>query len=447
VLIVPGFFAVDPGGRCVLLGRGGSDHTALFVAHILEADCVLLKDVFGIYDRDPAEPGPATHRFERISWADAIGVGGKLIQPKALRFAAMRQQPFSISTPGCSIHTLIGGTSAPPVEMPQPPRPLRVVLLGLGTVGFGVYRELERRADRFEVVRIAVRHLARHTVAGLPSALLTTDVQAAVSESADLVVEVMGGDQPAGAAIAQALKAGRTVVTANKALIATRNPFFDALAERHRTSLRYSAAVGGAVPMIERVRLAALEGGSMNPVVGIRGILNGTCNFVLELLERGTSLSEAIELAQAKGFAEADPMSDLSGADAAAKLKVLVEAAHGTADVSAVMHSGIDQSTPERARKTREAGRVLRLVATYRGGAHIDPILQVSLADLHDDWLASCVGEENRLEIHHYDSSIIRVSGRGAGRWPTTLAVMADIYDVWRDWTGSQQITSERHTA
>jgi homoserine dehydrogenase len=431
VLVIPGFFAIDDSGRCVLFGRGGSDQSALFLAQALGAECVLLKDVQGIYDHDPLEAGPATHRFEQISWPDAGRYAGKLVQPKALRFALEQEFAFRVSAAGFAGATTVGATTASPVGIGPPTPPLRIVLLGLGTVGLGVYRELARRPDLFDVRRIVVRHPARHVAAGIEAQLLRTDVMAAVAEPADLVVELLGGEEPAAAAIERALAIGRSVVTANKGLIAQRADWLAPAGRPHEAPIRYSAAVGGAVPMIEAVRRIVADPARAASITTIRGIVNGTCNFILEQLEQGSALEEAVALAQAKGFAEADPGSDLSGADAAAKLSILARLIQGRAP-SRVEYSGIDEFTAGRARQALAAGRRLRLVATLSAAASPTG-LRVSLTELaQDEWLARFVGEENALEIGFVDGPRERLWGRGAGRYPTTVSVMADIYDVWR---------------
>lgn len=432
VLVLPGYFASDTAERCMLLGRGGSDQSALFVAHALGADCVLVKDVHGIYDHDPAEAGPATHRYEHINWADAEGLAGKLIQPKALHFARERQYPFQVAAVAHAGGTRVGARTTPPTEISPRTAPLRIVLLGLGTVGLGVYRELLRRPDLFEVVRVVVRNKARRVAAGIDSAVLATDPLAAVAEPCDLVVELIGGNDAAGQAVETALAAGTPVVTANKALIATRGEYLESVASKARSMLRYCAAVGGAVPMIELVYQSVAGRLVSDPVVSLRGIVNGTCNFVLDQLERGASLADSVALAQASGFAEADPTSDLSGADAAAKLTILARILNGADSAMPVQFSGIDESTVLRVREAQSNGGRLRLVAAL-SHSPTGVEMRVGLEELPlGDWLAECSGEENGLEVCRASGHTLRMRGRGAGCAPTTTAVMADVYDLWR---------------
>ena len=194
--------------------------------------------------------------------------------------------------------------------------PLRVALLGCGTVGGGVLARLLALPARFRVIGVAVRDLDRVRTPSVPRRLLTDDAAALLAREADVVVELLGGREPAHEWIAQALDRGRHVVTANKALLAGEVENLSELARRRGVSLRFSAAVGGALPALEAVRRAAASG----RIHSITGVLNGTCNFVLDRCAAGASFAEAVTLARDAGYAEADPTLDLDGSDAAQKL-------------------------------------------------------------------------------------------------------------------------------
>ncbi|MEO6709248.1 MAG: hypothetical protein ABIP42_06685, partial [Planctomycetota bacterium] len=228
VVVIPGFVGRDAQGRTSLLGRGGSDLSALFLAQRLGAGCRLIKDVPGVFDRDPAQDAGAARRFAVLAWEDAIAVGGRIVQEKALRFAREQGLEFEVGALESTDTTLIGrGPSrfAPPGASTKK---LRVALLGLGTVGLGVYRELARFPDRFEVVDVLVRRTGSSRPPGIPSELITTDAKALRSRECDVVVEVLGGDEPAGGLIEGALRRGIDVVSANKGLIVTRGAEFRA---------------------------------------------------------------------------------------------------------------------------------------------------------------------------------------------------------------------------
>jgi len=435
VLVVPGFVAQDIQGRTVLLGRGGSDLTALFLAKNLEARCRLLKDVDGVYESDPALADSHAQRFNRLSWRTALEIGGRIIQPRALQFAQSHGQSFEVACVGSNLYTLVDhgpdDIAAVPHENIQP---LRVVLLGLGTVGLGVYAHLVRRPDLFQVVRVVVRDLEKPRRLAepdleVPASLLSTDVWAAVTEPADLVIETMGGLEPAGEVVHAALLRGRAVVTANKALIASR--WWERLARfagGDHPRLKFGAAVGGAVPVLETVSAVARQSG----VVQVRAILNGTCNFILDALEQRIDFDTAVAHAQANGFAEADPHDDLVGLDAARKLELIARAAFGETSHFELTVRGIVGVTPSEASLVREEGSRLKLVGTCeRTEGHVRGV--VKLQELPEsDFLAGARAEQNRVEIVAGNGQVLRLAGKGAGRWPTALSILGDVHEYSR---------------
>jgi len=436
VLVVPGFIANDIQGRTVLLGRGGSDLTALFLARNLEARCRLLKDVDGVYESDPAVLENHAQRFNRLSWRTALDIGGRIIQPRALQFAQSHGQSFEVACVGANLYTLVDqgpdDIAAVPHENIQP---LRVVLLGLGTVGLGVYAHLIRRPDLFEVVRIVVRDLDKvrridDANIDVPKSLLSTDAWAAVTEPADLVIETIGGLEPAGEIVHAALLRGRAVVTANKALIASR--WWEKLsrfATGKQPRLKFGAAVGGAVPVLETVAALVRHAG----VAQVRAILNGTCNFILDALEQRIDFDTAVKQAQASGFAEADPHDDLVGLDAARKLELIARAAFGETSHFELNVRGIVGVSASQASLVREDGLSLKLVGTCeRSEGHVRGV--VKLHELPEsDFLAGARAEENRVEIVAGNGQVVRLAGKGAGRWPTALSILGDVHEYLRD--------------
>jgi homoserine dehydrogenase len=297
---------------------------------------------------------------------------------------------------------------APLPSLPQPARPLRVALLGHGTVGGGVYRRMLELPAHFSVTGVAVRDPSRHAIA-------TDDRSWRVLEKpCDAVVELIGGTSLAAHVIDASLKRGRHVVTANKAVMALHGPRLEALARAHGVRLLYSASVGGAMPALETVR--RLSGSARS----LSGVLNGTCNFVLDELARGVSFPEAVQAAQRAGYAERDPTLDLDGTDAAQKLVLLARAAFGHAPPLS-RKVGIEAISSRLLCAARARGNVIRLVASCSGErAEVAPC---ELPLSHP--LADCAGAENRLLV---DGLLLR--GAGAGRWPTAQAVMADLLDL-----------------
>ena len=452
VVVMPGFFGawsagaegdedveeiddVEDGG-VALLGRGGSDLTALFLAHRLgPARCLLVKDVDGIYERDPAGATvqAPSRRYATLSWADAAGLEARVVQAKALAFAALHGVAFGVAAAGREATTEVGpyaSTFADDEASALAAAPLRVVLLGLGTVGGGVYRHLLADAARFTVVGIGVRDGERHRAAGVPGALLSTDPWELIERPCDVVVEALPGSEPAARLVAASLSGGRHVVTANKAVMAEEGEWLARLAAAQGARLRWSAAVGGGVPMVEAVARAAAEG----RIVAVEGVLNGTCNFVLDRMAAGSGRAAAVRLAQEKGFAEADPARDLDGRDAACKLRVLVRAAFGV-ELAAedVERRGLDEVDDALLAEARDAGRVVRLVAACErrpGGGVRATVAPRLLPATH--FLAGARGEENRVAMERAGAPPLRLAGRGAGRWPTSESMMADLYDLAR---------------
>lgn len=428
VVVLPGFVGRCDRGDCTLFGRGGSDLTALFVAERLGAEsCRLIKDVDGLYERDPAKPGPAPRRYAAITWRDALRLGGGIVQEKAIRYARNRQLEFAVTSLGSESVTRVGRGPTRLGRGPARPAPLRVALLGLGTVGGGLWRELLAAPEDYEVIGALVRDQQRHLDAGLPAELLETDVDRLLHRPIAVLVELVGNRPVARHAIERALRAGIDVVSANKAVIAECSVELEALAAKHGASLRYSAAVGGSLPMVET--LARL--GERGCVRAFDGVLNGTTNYVLDAVTGGASFDQAVADAQAAGFAEADPRFDLDGTDAAQKLEILARQAFGPrAILDWRGREGITELDAALLRHEKERGRVARLVASgVDGGDGVR--LEVRLRFLSETHsLAGARGEGNTLLVHRVDGSVTLLSGKGAGRWPTTEAVFADLGEL-----------------
>ncbi len=440
VVVVPGFAGVDEYGDTTLLGRGGSDLTAIFLAQELGARCRLIKDVDGWYERDPALPGTPPARWTRLSWDDAIADGAPVVQPKAVALARSRSLEFAVGAVGTARPTLVGAGPTRMELAPPPPPPLRVALLGLGTVGGGVYERLTEQPDRYRIVSVLVRDAARARDVDHDPGLITDDPEAALAPECDVVVELVGGAGDARRYVLESLRRERHVVTANKLLLAEHGPELERTADDAGVRLLGSAAVGGAVPMLEAVaRMTRFPG-----VRGFRGVLNGTTNFVLDRLADGLDFDQAVAKAQELGFAEADPSADLSGADAAAKAVLLGRIATGRAlGMQDVDVHGIDGPAARSARPV--PGERLRLVA--RGSFSDDGSASLEVRPERvaaDDLLGRVRDEENVLVVTGADGSEVVVQGRGAGRRPTALAVMADLEDLRRQHALQARAVAER---
>jgi homoserine dehydrogenase len=430
VVVLPGFVGRTAAGDTSLLGRGGSDLTAFFAAARLGAASVrLVKDVDGIYEKHPATPGARPRRFETLGWEDALRLGSVVVQPKALRFARSHNLAFEVA--GLNG---IGGTRVGPVPTrgapaPRSREPLRVALLGLGVVGQGVYSLLSARPEDFRITACAVRDSSRPRDVDVPRELLFTSPGDALSRPCDVVVEAMGRLEPASILLARAAEQGIDVVTANKELVALQGPTISRRALLAGSRFLYSACVGGGLPVLETLRHL----GRKAELRGIRGILNGTTNFVIDRLAEGYGFTEAVDQARRLGFAEADPTADLDGSDAAWKLVILAREALGIqAGPGRVSRRGIEGLSPEGVRRARKAGKVFRLVARCRRkwrGAD----LRVGPEALGaDDPLARTADEGNSVVLELADGREVVLRGKGAGRWPTAESVFGDILEVAR---------------
>jgi homoserine dehydrogenase len=431
VVVLPGFVGKGRSGRTTLLGRGGSDLTALFLAQRLGGVCRLIKDVDGLYTSDPnSSAGPSAARFLRVSYATASRVGGAVVQLKAIDFAERNRLRFIVSSVGSGRATEVG-PYADSVALPEAEvKPLRVALLGCGTVGGGVYQRLAALPEIFNVVGVGTRNFERAIFADVPVRLITNRLEALIAEPLDVVIELLGGEDPARTLVSRALRLGRNVITANKALLANDLASLQSLAANSGVALRYNAAVGGVLPALETISRAR----NLSPLHSISGVLNGTTNFILDQLANGFDFSDAVFAAQRNGYAERDPQLDLNGTDIAQKLILLARAAFDVdLPLNSIQKQGIENLIPNQIREAKNNGRITRLVAECRREPH-GFAATVSPVELpFDHPLALVNGVENRLIIQSQTRRTWDVWGRGAGRWPTTEAVLGDLFDLRRE--------------
>ena len=314
-----------------------------------------------------------------------------------------------------------------------PKRDVRLALAGCGVVGGGLVRLLHEARDEiasrfdvnFSVASVLVRNPTRERHVPVPDSLFTNDLDAFLRTDADVVVEAIGGEEPAQTIAAAALRGGRKFVTANKELIAGSGDRLCDLARETGTSLDFGAAVGASAPVISTLR--DLLGAS--PPRSVRGILNGTSNFVITELERGVELERALAAARERGLAEADCSRDLDGRDAAAKLAISAWIAFGIAPSTLrIRRTSLLPGLPELVRTAAGLGGRLRLLAECTQidansvVASVEPTV-VSAAS----GFSRTLGEENRIEIDQGWSAPLTVSGPGAGAAPTATALLSDL--------------------
>lgn len=317
-------------------------------------------------------------------------------------------------------------------------RPLTVALLGGGTVGASVARLLLESARDLEervgapviLTAVAVRDAGKARP-GIPADLVTADAVGVAASGADIVVEVMGGIEPARTLILAAMAAGSSVVTANKALVAADGATLYEAAARNGVDLYFEAAVAGAIPLLRPLR-ESLAGDQVTKVLGI---VNGTTNFILTKMdEEGADYATVLAEAQALGYAEADPTADVEGHDAAAKAAILAELAfHTRVTLDDVYCEGISKVTAEDITAAQQMGFVVKLlaVAELTTAGVIVRVHPTMLPRSHP--LASVRGAFNAVFIEAESAGEVMFYGRGAGGAPTASAVLGDVVSAARN--------------
>ena len=320
---------------------------------------------------------------------------------------------------------------------------VRVALLGCGNVGSEVTRLLIEHDDDLaarigaplELIGVAVRRISRdRSASGLDPSLFTTDAVGLVTrDDVDVVVELIGGIEPARSLVLAAMESGASVVSANKALLAEDGATLHAAAEKHGVDLYYEAAVGGAIPLLRPLR-ESLSGDHIRRVLGI---VNGTTNYVLDKMDSsGAGFAEALEESQALGYAEADPSADIDGFDAAAKAAILAAIAFHSPVVAADVHrEGIAEVSSADIASARDMGAVVKFLAICElsedersVGVRVHPAMLP-----RDHPLASVRGAYNAVFVESDAAGQLMFYGPGAGGAPTASAVLGDLVTVARN--------------
>ncbi|MCB8881570.1 homoserine dehydrogenase [Acidisoma cellulosilytica] len=324
--------------------------------------------------------------------------------------------------------------------MSDPHKPLRVGIAGLGTVGAGTVNVLRQnaaiisaRAGRpITVTAVSARDRTRDRGFATEGLIWHDDAVAlATDDNVDVVVEVIGGAQgPAADTVRAAIRAGKPVVTANKALLALHGAELASLAEEYGVPLGFEAAVAGGIPAIKALR----EGLAANEIISVSGILNGTCNYILTVMrEQGRDFAEVLADAQAFGYAEADPAFDIDGVDAAHKLAILGALAFGQpVDFAALHVEGIRRITALDIAFARELGFRIKLLGIAKRTAdgvsmRVHPTMVPEAEEI-----AQVDGVFNAVVAEGNFVGRVMLMGRGAGAGPTASAVVADLIDIAR---------------
>lgn len=321
----------------------------------------------------------------------------------------------------------------------SPSSVVRIGVLGCGNVGAAFIQLVERQVDviesrtgvRLQVSAVAVRNVSRQREVDLPEGVLTRDAFAVVNDpTIDLIVEVIGGIEPARELIAAALSQGKPVVTANKELLANVGHDLWAQSDKAGVDLLFEASVGGGIPLIRALR-ESLRG---EPVTRVIGIVNGTTNYILtKMTEDGASYSDALGEAQRLGFAERDPTADVEGFDAAAKAAIIASISFGARVVAGdVYHEGISAVTDADIAIARRLGYVIKLLAIAEKIEGLDTVavrVHPAMVPIGHP-LASVRDSYNAVFVEGDAVGSLMFYGRGAGGSPTASAVLGDVIDA-----------------
>jgi homoserine dehydrogenase len=313
---------------------------------------------------------------------------------------------------------------------------LNIGLFGCGVVGSGVYRIIEEQRESIarqtgsllDITRVCVLHPEKPRAVGVPQEIITTDSGSVLDDpSIDIVIEVIGGDRQALGIITRSLAAGKKVVTANKVVVSRYLPLLRRLEDIHGGHLFYGASVCGSIPILKIID----ETLATDRIRSLRGVVNGSTNFLLSRLADGVSWEDALALAREGGFLEADPTADLSGADAAHKLSILAFHAFGRhVPPERIATTGIEGVTAGEIASARRLGCTIKLVAeaTERHG-ELELSVSPKVVPL-DDPLAWVQDEMNIVEVRCSGVGTQQFTGRGAGSIPTANAVVSDLLDL-----------------
>jgi len=316
-------------------------------------------------------------------------------------------------------------------------REVGIGLIGLGTVGTGVVRLLQERGDLIaarsgiclSLKKVAVRNLSRQREIRLPQGVMTSDPsEVIVHPEIGIVVELIGGYEPARSLVLKAIGAGKHIVTANKAIIALYGEEILRAAREKGVLVYYEASVGGAIPILSALREAFVA----NRIRAIFGIVNGTTNYILtRMTEEGMEFGKALGEAIRRGYAEADPTFDLEGIDAAHKLAILASHAFGIpVDMRDIYIEGISRVSPQDISYAREFGYVVKLLAIAK---EVDGAVELRVHPTMLSWhhpLASVRESYNAIYVEGDAIGKAMFLGRGAGQMPTASAVLSDIVAV-----------------
>ena len=403
------------------MGRGGTDLTAVYLGQALKCQVRLIKDVDAVYDADPAVLGDEVQPYDQLDWVSAKKIAFPLVNLKAMALAEAASLTVEVAGLGLAYETRLGEKTKLR-DRKLPTRPIRIAVMGAGGVGATFLERCIEWSEMIEVVRILVRDPQKRHDHPL-SSRFTNDVRHFVRSDVDVFVDIGTGVSPSLELLEGFLKAGVSVTSANKQAVAAAGERLRLAAKASGAHLTYAASVGGGTPVLEMLARAVLHG----PVKAFAGVLNGTSNFVIDQVQSGKNFDAAMDEARRLGFAEPDSTADLDGTDVGAKLKLVRD----------IAFAGIKPKHVEVGAITAESliippGKGLRYVArAWKDTDGLQVSMQLETLD-SDHFLVGARGEQNRAEVEFENGEIWRVSGKGAGPWPTSEALLADVLDIGR---------------
>jgi len=422
LVVVPGYVAENRAGEPVLLGRGGSDLTAVYIGKALDVPVRLYKDVDAIYDADPATVGEAAKPYEALAWDEALKIAFPVVQGKAMRYAADQAMMVEVGALAKGYQTTLGAASKARTA-PVLKRKIRIAVMGAGGVGAKFLERCLEWSDLIEVDRVLVRDPSRRRDHPLAAAF-TSDARSFVRNDVDVFVDIGTGVSPSAELLEGFLKAGVSVTSANKQAVAAATERLRAAAKASGAMLTYSASVGGGAPIIEALKRAVAS----HKIKGFSGVLNGTSNFVIDQVEAGRTFDAAMDEARRLGFAEPDSTADLDGTDVGAKLKLLRDIAFPGETPAHIEVGAITEES-----LVIPPGKGLRYVARcYRTADGLQASMKLEVLDA-GHYLVGARGEQNRAIIELEDGETWYVTGKGAGAWPTTESLLADVLQIARE--------------
>ena len=413
VLVLPGAIGYDQTKKTSLLGQKGADYTAIYAAWSLRADkCVIYKEVCDT----------ELKRYESLCYSDLLKLPSPIIHHKAIKFAEAHNVCFSIKSLTNVYKTVVGSAPSTFFSQNETIIPLKVALLGLGTIGFGVYKHLLANQHLFTITGIAVLDLKKHQRDQLPPTLISDNSAEILGRKCDVVIELTGDPVHSEAIIRQALSQGCHAITANRALIAEKGIELCEFATQNQVRLLYSASIGGAIPIIETLQ-------NINNVKTITGVLSSTCNFILDKVTEGQTLNHTLSLTKILGLSESEPTLDLYGINASQKATILCRAAFGR-NPDSIDVTGIQCLDETKIREAYAACKNIRLVVncTFENNiikANVEPVA----IDINH-CLAHVTGTQNAVVIETQDNITMELHGTGVGRWPVAESVFSDLLEL-----------------